>query len=71
MIYGPRGEVVSGCDMAETTRELLQLSASRLILNFMDKTKFQEDLELNELRRSCGVEPEPKTIRFRRYGGKE
>ncbi|MCK5609202.1 hypothetical protein KAR91_45430 [Candidatus Pacearchaeota archaeon] len=72
MIYGPRGEVVSGGEAAEATRRMLQLMHGKLLKGFCKPNKLQEEMMLNDLRKSCGVEPKGgKTIRFRRYGGKE
>lgn len=73
MVYGPKGEVVSGGYAAEATRKLLQLAWSKMLLGSFKEPYLQEMARINDLRRSCGVEPEPKpkTITFRRYGGKE
>lgn len=68
MIYKANGDIYSTSVAEIATRNLLRAAAGRLTLEALKPTKLEEIFRINDLRRSCGVEPVGgETIRFRRY----
>ena len=68
IIYAPDGSIASGGEAAEATKRMLQVMHGKMLENFCKPTKLQDLMKINDLRKSCGVEPKGgTTIRFRRF----
>ncbi|MCK5236217.1 MAG: hypothetical protein KAR06_04450 [Deltaproteobacteria bacterium] len=68
MTYKANGEVYDPNGTAASMRKLLSLASKRLSLDALKPSKLEEIMRVNELRKSCGVEPHGgKAITFRRY----
>ena len=67
MIYKANGEIYN--PPGDITRKMLSMAQDSLNLKaFARPSKFEEIMKINELRKSCGVEPRGgKTVTFRKF----
>ncbi len=72
MIYKANGDVYGSVGSITTKKMLSSMTFSLSMVSLSRSTVFEDMSRINDLRRSCGVEPYGgRTIIFRRYPGRK